>query len=49
MMAENDEMRRTRHDGDKIGGLQVYRGGSMFLDSHRVKHYAQLKLVLTTQ
>jgi len=26
MMAESDEMRRTRNDRDEIGGLQVYRG-----------------------
>jgi hypothetical protein len=33
MMAESDEMRRTRNDRDGIGGLQAYRW-SMFLDSH---------------
>jgi len=48
MMAESDEMRQTRNDRDETGGHQVYRE-SMLLDSHRVKHYGQFILTLTTQ
>jgi hypothetical protein len=48
MMAESDKIRRTRNDRDEINGHQVYRG-SMFLDSHRVKHYEQFIFVFTTK
>jgi hypothetical protein len=43
-MAKSDEMRRMRNDRDEIGGHQVY-SGSVFLDSHRVKHYEQFMSV----
>jgi len=33
----------------KLVGFRFTGGRSMFLDSHRVKHYAQFILALTTQ